>query len=92
MTRLYAAALVIASSITTSLSAYAQRAEPHGWQHRDVVKMSALGRTSTLLCVNRLAIRVAAELLQRMLAVGLSKFEPNPLDALDRIEAERATA
>ena len=36
--------------------------------------------------------REAAELLQWMLAAGLSKFEPDLLDALDRIEAERATA
>ena len=28
--------------------------------------------------------REAAELLQRMLAVGLSKFEPDPLHTLDR--------
>jgi hypothetical protein len=29
-------------------------------------------------------------LRQRMLALGLSEFEPNPLEALDRAEAEAA--
>jgi hypothetical protein len=32
----------------------------------------------------------AAELLRRLLAVGLSRYEPDPLGALERIEAERA--
>jgi hypothetical protein len=34
----------------------------------------------------------AAELLRRLLAVGLSRYEPDPLGALERIEAERADA
>jgi hypothetical protein len=32
----------------------------------------------------------AAELLRRLLTVGLSRYEPNPLEALARVEAERA--
>jgi hypothetical protein len=31
----------------------------------------------------------AAELLRRLLAAGLSRFEPDPLGALARVEAER---
>jgi hypothetical protein len=34
--------------------------------------------------------REAAELLQKMLAAGLSRFEPDPLAAFDRIEAKKA--
>jgi hypothetical protein len=34
--------------------------------------------------------RSAALLLQRMLAAGLSKFEPDPIGALARVEAEKA--
>jgi hypothetical protein len=33
----------------------------------------------------------AAELLRRLLAAGLSRYEPDPLRALARIEAERGT-
>jgi hypothetical protein len=33
----------------------------------------------------------AAELLRRLLAAGLSRFEPDPLGALARVEAERAS-
>ena len=32
----------------------------------------------------------AAELLRRLLAAGLSRYEPSPLEALARVEAERA--
>jgi hypothetical protein len=32
----------------------------------------------------------AAELLRRMLAAGLSRYEPDPVNALARVEAERA--
>jgi hypothetical protein len=32
----------------------------------------------------------AAELLRRLLAAGLSRYEPDPLNALARVEAERA--
>jgi hypothetical protein len=32
----------------------------------------------------------AAELLRRLLAAGLSRFEPDPINALARVEAERA--
>jgi hypothetical protein len=31
----------------------------------------------------------AAKLLQRLLAAGLSRYEPDPLAALERVEAER---
>jgi hypothetical protein len=33
--------------------------------------------------------REAGELVQRLLAAGLSPYEPNPLEALERVEAER---
>ena len=33
-------------------------------------------------------LRTAAELLQRMLAAGLSRYEPDPLKALEAAEAE----
>jgi hypothetical protein len=33
----------------------------------------------------------AAELLRRLLTAGLSRFEPDPLGALARVEAERAS-
>ena len=36
--------------------------------------------------------REAAELLKKMLDAGLSRFEPDPLDALDHAEAARAAA
>ena len=36
--------------------------------------------------------RAAAELLQRLLAAGLSQFEPDPLRALERAEAARSPA
>jgi hypothetical protein len=32
----------------------------------------------------------AAELLRRLLAAGLSRYEPDPINALARVEAERA--
>jgi hypothetical protein len=32
----------------------------------------------------------AAELLRRLLAAGLSRYEPDPVNALARVEAERA--
>ena len=34
----------------------------------------------------------AAKLLQRMLAAGISRFDPDPLGSLDRAEAERIRA
>jgi hypothetical protein len=34
--------------------------------------------------------RAAELLLQRMLAAGLSRFEPDPLKAIERVERERA--
>jgi hypothetical protein len=34
--------------------------------------------------------RAAAELLRRLLAAGLSRYEPDPVNALERLEAERA--
>jgi hypothetical protein len=34
----------------------------------------------------------AAELLRRLLAAGLSRYEPNPLAALARVEAGRAVS
>jgi hypothetical protein len=34
--------------------------------------------------------RAAAELLRRMLAAGLSRYEPDPIGALARVAAERA--
>jgi hypothetical protein len=34
--------------------------------------------------------RAAAELLRRLLAAGLSRYEPDPVNALARVEAERA--
>jgi hypothetical protein len=34
----------------------------------------------------------AAALLRRLLAAGLSRFEPSPLDALERVEAERTAS
>jgi len=33
--------------------------------------------------------REAAELLQRLLRAGLSKYEPDPVAALERVEAEK---
>ena len=33
---------------------------------------------------------IAAELLRRLLAAGLSRYEPDPVNALARVEAERA--
>jgi hypothetical protein len=33
----------------------------------------------------------AAELLRRLLAAGLSRYEPDPVNALARVEAERAS-
>jgi hypothetical protein len=36
--------------------------------------------------------RAAVELLQRLLAAGLSKYEPDPIAALERAEAKRRTA
>ena len=32
----------------------------------------------------------AAELLRRLLAAGFSRYEPDPVNALARVEAERA--
>jgi hypothetical protein len=34
--------------------------------------------------------RAAAELLRRLLTAGLSRYEPDPINALARVEAERA--
>jgi hypothetical protein len=34
----------------------------------------------------------AAELLRRLLAAGLSRYEPNPLEALERVEATAVSA
>jgi hypothetical protein len=39
---------------------------------------------------NTVSKRAAIELLQRMLAVGLSRFEPDPIAALEAVEKRRA--